>query len=178
MVIDWRIGNYDYENLCIHGITDTPSKPNNNITDSYIKSEEDDFFIDKQREIIHNWLDLYSNLSVVFWCCYVRTCLEISWKPEGQYASILDEFAVSKIISKEDIKVAIIFFRTFTTNVPLKNLPTRQLLSLPSNQIPCRLSSNQQLTHPSVLVIPTHELGICVHLIIEIVFDFYINFYK
>jgi len=42
IVIDWRVGNYDYEELAKNGITDTPSRPNN-ISSLHITPKIDKF---------------------------------------------------------------------------------------------------------------------------------------
>lgn len=111
MVIDWRVGNYDYEILAREGITDSPSKPNN-ISAAHIKQEIDDFLITKQRELLHEWLHKYPNLQLVFWCCYVRTQLGVSWRPDGKYPEVMAEFGdraldVSQVIAPGHVRSAI-----------------------------------------------------------------------
>ena len=108
LVIDWRAGNYDHKELVKNGITNTPSKQCN-ISRRHITPEIDTELITIQRALIRRWLHAYPNLKVVFWCCYVRTHLGVTWPDEGKYPSIIKEFEdraidVQSIIPPEELQ--------------------------------------------------------------------------
>lgn len=112
MVIDWRIGNYDWKELLDRGISQTPSKPGN-IHPAFITNDIDEFLIDAQISMLRERCEAHPNLRLAFWCCYVRSVLGVSWPERGKYDAVVKTFAdrvidVRRAISPEDVPAHII----------------------------------------------------------------------